>query len=74
MPRESNNNNGGNSNKNNSWKDALPLGVNQYIILINKNWNNFTINMANTTTKQVNRYLLYYILYYQKQSYTNYKL
>jgi hypothetical protein len=37
MPRESNNNNGGNSNKNNSWKDALPPGVNEYAILINKN-------------------------------------
>jgi hypothetical protein len=37
MPRESNNNNGGNNNENNSWKDALPLDVNQYTILINKN-------------------------------------
>jgi hypothetical protein len=37
MPRELNNNNGRNSNKNNSWKDALPLGVNKYAILINKN-------------------------------------
>jgi hypothetical protein len=28
MPRElNNNNNGGNSDENNSWKDALPLGV-----------------------------------------------
>jgi hypothetical protein len=36
MPRESNNNNGGNSDKNN-WKDALPPGVDQYTILINKN-------------------------------------
>jgi hypothetical protein len=64
MPRESNNNNGGNSNKNNSWKDALSPGVNQYTILINKNWNDFTINMANTTAEQVNRYLFHYTLYY----------
>jgi hypothetical protein len=64
MPRESNNNNGGNSNKNNSWKDALPLGVNEYAILINKNWNNFIINMANITVKRVNKYFFYYILYY----------
>jgi hypothetical protein len=64
MPRESNNNNGGNNNKNNSCKDALPLGINEYAILINKNWNNFTINVANTTIEQVNKYLLYHILYY----------
>jgi hypothetical protein len=74
MSRESNNNNSKNSDKNNSWKDALLLSVNEYAILINKNWNNFIINVANTTVKQVNRYLLYYILYYQKQSYTDYKL
>jgi hypothetical protein len=37
MPRESNNNNGGNSDKNNSWKDALSSGVIKYAILINKN-------------------------------------
>jgi hypothetical protein len=64
MPRESNNNNGRNSDKNNSWKDALSPGVNQYTILINKNWNDFTIDVANTTAEQVNRYLLHHILYY----------
>jgi hypothetical protein len=64
MLRESNNNNSGNSDKNNSWKNALSLGVNEYVILINKNWNDFIINVANTTIKQVNKYLLYYILYY----------
>jgi hypothetical protein len=37
MPRESNNNNGRNSDENNSWKNALSLGVNEYVILINKN-------------------------------------
>jgi hypothetical protein len=74
MPRESNNNNGGNNNKNNSWKDALPSDINKYAILINNNWNNFTINVANTIAEQVNKYLLHYILYYQKQSYINYKL
>jgi hypothetical protein len=75
MPKESNNNNNSrNSNENNSWKDALSSGVNQYTILINKNWNDFIINMANTTAEQVNKYLFYHILYYRKQSYTNYKL
>jgi hypothetical protein len=51
MPRELNNNNGGNSDKNNNWKDALSLGVNEYAILIDKNWNNFIINVVNTTIK-----------------------
>jgi hypothetical protein len=38
MPRElNNNNNNGNSDKSNNWKDALPPGVNEYAILINKN-------------------------------------
>jgi hypothetical protein len=74
MPRESNNNNGGNSDESNNWKDALSPGVNKYAILINKNWNDFIIDIANTTTEQVNEYLLYYILHYQKQLYTDYKL
>jgi hypothetical protein len=74
MPSESNNNNGRNSDENNSWKDALPSDVNKYAILINKNWNNFTINVVNTTAEQVNRYLLHHILHYRKQSYTDYKL
>jgi hypothetical protein len=73
MPRESNNNNSGNSDGNN-WKNTLLLGVDEYAMLINKNWNNFTINIVNTTAEQVNRFLLYYILHYQKQSYTDYKL
>ena len=73
MPRESNNNNGGNSNKNN-WKNILPLSVNKYAMLINKNWNDFTINVANTTAERVNGFLLYHILHYRKQSYTDYKL
>jgi hypothetical protein len=73
MPRESSNNNGGNSNGNN-WKNTLPPGVDEYAMLINKNWNDFTINIVNTTAERVNRFLLYHILYYQKQSYTDYKL
>jgi hypothetical protein len=43
-------------------------------MLINKNWNDFTINVANTTVERVNGFLLYHILYYRKQSYTDYKL
>jgi hypothetical protein len=73
MPRESNNNNSGNSDRNN-WKNTLPLGIDEYAMLINKNWNDFTINVANTIAERVNGFLLYYILYYQKQSYTDYKL
>jgi hypothetical protein len=63
MSRESNNNNSGNSDRNN-WKNTLFLGVDEYAMLINKNWNDFTINVANTTAEQVNRFLLYYILHY----------
>jgi hypothetical protein len=74
MPRESSNNNGGNSDENNNWKDTLLLGVDEYAILINKNWNDFTINVANTTTERVNTFLFYYIIYYQKQLNTDYKL
>jgi hypothetical protein len=74
MPRESSNNNGGSSDESNNWKDALPPGVNEYAILINKNWNDFTIDIANTTTERVNGYLLHHILHYRKQSYTDYKL
>jgi hypothetical protein len=63
MPRELNNNNGGNSNRN-YWKNTLSLSIDKYVMFINKNWNNFTINVANTTAEQVNRFLLYYILHY----------
>jgi hypothetical protein len=63
MPRELNNNNSGNSDRNN-WKNTLPLSVDEYAMFINKNWNNFTINVVNTTAEQVNRFLLYHILYY----------
>jgi hypothetical protein len=71
MLREPSNNNG---DEDNNWKDALLLGIDKYAILVNKNWNNFMINIANIIIKQVNKFLLYYILYYQKQLYTNYKL
>jgi hypothetical protein len=73
MLRELNNNNDRNSDRNN-WKNTLPLGINEYAMLINKNWNDFTINVVNTITEQVNKFLFYYILHYQKQFYTDYKL
>jgi hypothetical protein len=36
MIRESSNNNNGNSDRNNSWKDALPLGLDIYAKHIDK--------------------------------------
>jgi hypothetical protein len=36
MARESSNNNGGNSDRNDSWKDALLLGLNIYAKHIDK--------------------------------------
>jgi hypothetical protein len=36
MARESSNNSGGNSDGNDSWKDALPLGLDIYVKHIDK--------------------------------------
>jgi hypothetical protein len=74
MARKSSNNNGGNSDENNNWKDALPPGLDAYVRHIDKDWNDLTLDVANTTTKRVNGFLLNNIIYYRKQSYTDYKL
>jgi hypothetical protein len=74
MTRELSNNNGGNSNKNNNWKDALLLGLDAYVKHIDKDWNDLILDIANTITKRVNRFLFNNIIYYRKQSYTDYKL
>ena len=58
----------------NNWRDSLPLGVAVYVKLINKDWEEFTINIITYTIKQVNGFLLYYILYYQSRHYTNSQL
>jgi hypothetical protein len=74
MARKSSYNNGGNSDENNKWKDALPPGLDAYVRHIDKDWNDLTLDVANTTTKRVNGFLLNNIIYYRKQSYTDYKL
>ena len=48
----------------NNWRDSLPLGVAMYVKLINKNWDEFTINITTCTAKQVNGFLLHHILFY----------
>jgi len=35
----------------NDWKDSLLLGVTTYAKLINKNWDEFTINIITYTAK-----------------------
>ena len=71
MTRESGDDNG---SGNNNWKDALPPGVDTYVDLIDKNWNNFTLDVTNTTTEQVNGFLLHNILYYRSRFYIDYTL
>ena len=48
----------------NDWRDFLLLGVAIYAKLINEDWDEFTINITTCTVKQVNGFILYYILFY----------
>ena len=48
----------------NNWRDSLPLGVAIYAKLIDKDWDEFTINTITYTVKQVNGFLLHRILFY----------
>jgi hypothetical protein len=48
----------------NNWRDSLLLRVAAYAKLINKDWDEFTINTTTYTIKQVNGFLLHYILFY----------
>jgi len=48
----------------NNWKDSLLLGVAKYIKLINKDWDEFAFNIITYTVKQVNSFLLHYIIFY----------
>ena len=57
----------------NNWKDSL-LGVAIYAKLIDENWDEFTINTTTCTAKQVNGFLLYYIVFYQNRCYANSQL
>ena len=48
----------------NDWRDSLLLRVAIYIILINEDWDEFIFDIITYTIKQVNGFLLYYILFY----------
>ena len=58
----------------NNWKDSLPLGVAIHAKLINEDQDKFAVNITTYTIKQVNGFLLYYILFYQDRYYTNLQL
>jgi hypothetical protein len=55
----------------NNWKDSLLLGVAKYIKLIDKDWDEFAFNIITCTVKQVNGFLLYYIIFYRNRYYAN---
>ena len=58
----------------NNWKDSLLLGVATHANLINEDWDEFAFNTTTCTAKQVNSFLLYYIIFYQDRCYTNLQL
>ena len=43
----------------NNWKAVLPPGVASYAKLIDENWDDFTIDIAIYTAKQVNSFILH---------------
>ena len=55
----------------NNWKDSLLLGVAKYIKLIDEDWDEFAFNITTCTIKQVNGFLLYYIIFYQNRYYAD---
>ena len=55
----------------NDWKDSLLLGVATHANLIDKDWDKFAFNIITYTAKQVNGFLLYYIVFYQDRYYAN---
>ena len=58
----------------NDWRDSLPPGVASYAKLIDENWDDFTIDIATCTAKQVNGFILHQLLFYRSRSYTDIKL
>ena len=58
----------------NNQRDFLLLGVAAYAKLIDKNQDEFTINIITYTAKQVNGFLLYYIVFYQNRCYADLQL
>jgi hypothetical protein len=55
----------------NNWKDSLLLGVATHANLINEDWDKFAFNIITYTIKQVNSFLLYYIIFYQDRYYAD---
>ena len=41
------------------WKAALPPGVDTFTRVIDENWDDFTIDIATCTAKQVNGFILH---------------
>ena len=52
------------NNNINDWKAALPLRVDIFTKVINKNWDDFIIDITTYTIKQVNSFILYQLLFY----------
>ena len=55
----------------NDWRDSLLLGVAIYAKLIDKDWDEFAFNIITYAVKQVNGFLLYYIIFYQNRYYAD---
>ena len=55
----------------NNWKDSLPLGVAEHAKLIDEDWDEFAFNITTCTAKQVNGFLLYYIVFYRNRYYAD---
>ena len=58
----------------NNWKDSLLLGVAEYARLINKDWDKLAFNTTTCIIKQVNSFLLHYIVFYQNRCYADSQL
>ena len=58
----------------NDQKDSLPLGVAVYSKLIDEDQDEFAFDIITYTTKQVNGFLLHYILFYRDRHYADSQL
>jgi len=58
----------------NDWRDSLPPGVAIYAKLIDKYWDEFTLNTITYTAKQVNGFLLHHIIFYRNRHWADLQL
>jgi len=58
----------------NDWRDSLPPGVAIYAKLIDKDWDEFTLNITTCTAKQVNSFLLHHIIFYRNRHWADSQL